>query len=299
MRDDGLSNRIAAELATLIAAGDVDAQSHLTTHALASRFSVSRSPVREALRLLEGQGLVRQEKNRGYFVNPLNARERASALKLNGNVHDAPRAYYALAEDWVRNAIPENVTETLLTERYDLSRSELGAVLTRATAEGWIERKRGYGWKLLPVAKTPEAQTQLYRMRVLLEPAAFLEPTFKPDRPVLERIRHDLERVRDGAHLQWPADRLHAIGVNFHEDLIRMCGNPFLLQAVQRVNRLRRLLEYRSMIDRVRVLEETTEHLGILAPLMEGDLVETSFRMRVHVSRALERKRPAQLGKSR
>lgn len=299
MRDDGLSNRIAAQLAALIAAGEVGAQSHLTTPALADRFSVSRSPVREALRLLEEQGLVRQEKNRGYFVNALNARERASALKSAGNIPDAPRAYYALAEDWVRDAVPEDVTETLLIERYDLSRSELAAILTRATAEGWIERKPGYGWKLLPVAKTPEAQTQLYRMRLLLEPAAFLEPTFKPDRAVLDRIQSDLERVRDGAHLQWPADRLQAIGVNFHEDLIRMSGNPFLLQAIHRVNRMRRLLEYRSMIDRMRVLEETTEHLEILAPLMQGDLVETSFRMRVHVSRALERKRPAQSAHSR
>jgi len=103
-------------------------------------------------------------------------------------------------------------------------------------------------------------------------------------------MRHDLERICDGAHLKWPADRLHDIGVRFHEELMRMSGNPFLYQAVQRVNRMRRLLEYRSIIDRTRVLQESTEHLEILDPIEAGDLVEASFRMRQHIGRALQRK---------
>jgi DNA-binding GntR family transcriptional regulator len=294
VREDGLPTRIAADITSLIASGDMSAETHLTTPSLAERYSVSRSPVREALRLLEDQGIVRQERNRGYFVNPLTARRKAAALKTATPIQSAPRAYYIFAEDWVRDVIPEDVTETFLVERYALSRAELATVLARASAEGWIERKPGYGWRLLPVAKTPEAQAQLYRMRMLLEPAAFLEPSFRFDRDVCARLRADLERIRAGANLAWPADRLHAFGVQFHEDLMRMSGNPFLLQAVQRVNRMRRLLEYRSMIDRARVLEESTEHLDILEPLERGDLVETSFRMRGHVARALDRKRPAQ-----
>ena len=294
MKSDGLPTRIAAELKSLIIAGDMPPMARLTTPALAERFAVSRSPVREALRLLEVQGLVRQELRRGYFVQPLSARIKAGAQRSSNSGHDAPRTYYALAEDWVRDAIPEEVTESYLLERYGIGRAELGVVLTRAASEGWVERKAGYGWRLLPVAKTTAAQEQLYRMRTLLEPAAFLEPTFQLDRPLLQRLRSELERVAAGANLTWPADRLHAIGVGFHEDLIRMSGNPFLLQAVQRVNRMRRLLEYRSMIDRQRVLQETREHLAILEPLERGDLVETSFRMRMHVARALARKRPAQ-----
>jgi DNA-binding GntR family transcriptional regulator len=295
MRDDALPARIAADITARIADGDMAAETHLTTPGLAERYAVSRSPVREALRLLEDQGLVRQERNRGYFVNTLTDKKKSAVLKAAVAIPDAPRAFYALAEDWVCDAVPEVVTEAFLIERYSLSRAELSVILTRATAEGWIARKAGYGWRLLPVAKTPEAQAQLYRMRMLLEPAAFLEPTFQLDRPMLARIRSDLERIRDSAHLSWPADRLHAAGVAFHEDLLRMSGNFFLLQAIQRVNRLRRLLEYRSMIDRDRVRHEASEHLDILDPIERGDLVEASFRMRAHLSRALERKRPSHL----
>ncbi|KRR16079.1 hypothetical protein CQ14_23840 [Bradyrhizobium lablabi] len=290
MKQDALPGRIAAEMASLIAAGDMPAESHLTAQSIADRFSVSRSPVRAAFKMLEGQGLVRQNRNRGYFVKPLTARTKSAAMKSASSNRDGPRAYYALAEDWVRDQIGDEVTETLLLDRYRISRSELTAILTRAVAEGWIERKPGYGWRLLPVAKTAEAQAQLYRVRLLLEPAAFLEPTFRIDRPALDGLRNDLERICDGAYLDWPEDRLHAIGVTFHEELVRMGGNPFLHQAIQRVNRMRRLLEYRSMIDRHRILAETREHLEILAPVAAGDLVEASFLMRRHVARALERK---------
>jgi len=71
---------------------------------------------------------------------------------------------------------------------------------------------------------------------------------------------------------------------------VGMSGNVFLHQAVRRINRMRRLLEYRVMIDRARALQETEEHLDILQTLERGDLVETSFRMRQHVALALERK---------
>lgn len=291
MKSDHLPGRIAADLAAAIMAGDMTAETHLTTQGLADRFLVSRSPVRAALELLETHGLVQQTPNRGYFVRPLTAKTKAGALKLQStNCRDAPEAYYRFAEDWVRDGVAEEVTETFLLDRYAISRAELTAILTRATAEGWIERKAGYGWRLLPVAKTPAAQAQLHRMRSLLEPAAFLEPTFRIDQAVLDRLRTELTRVLEGAHRTWPAERLHGVGVSFHEELIRMSGNPFLLQAVQRVNRMRRLLEYRSMIDRTRVQCETREHLEILEPLVQGDVVETSFRMRRHIASVLERK---------
>ena len=290
MKQDALPGRIATEMASLIASGDMPAEAHLTAQSIADRFSVSRSPVRTALRMLEEKGLVRQSRNRGYFVKPLTARTKSAAMKSASINRDGPRAYYVLAEDWVRDRIDSEVTETFLLDRYRVSRSELAAILTRAVAEGWIERKPGYGWRLLPVAKTPEAQAQLYRMRLLLEPAAFLEPTFTLDRPALERLHNDQERICDGAHLEWPEERLHATGVTFHEELMRMSGNPFLYQAIQRVNRMRRLLEYGSMIDRPRLLVEAREHREILAPVAAGDLVEASFLMRRHIARALERK---------
>ena len=73
---------------------------------------------------------------------------------------DAPPAYYRLAEDWLRDAVPSEATEQFLRERYDLTKGQLAAILNRAAGEGWMERKAGYGWRILPVAKTPDALEQ-------------------------------------------------------------------------------------------------------------------------------------------
>lgn len=62
-------------------------------------------------------------------------------------------------------------------------------MLMPAAREGWAERKQGYGWRFLPVAKTPEALEQIYRLRMLIEPAAMLEPGFRLDRKILEQQR--------------------------------------------------------------------------------------------------------------
>src|SRR5262245_26241076 len=58
MSQDALPSRIAAEIATMIIAGDLAAEDRLTTQSLSERFAVSRTPVRGALMLLEQQGLV-------------------------------------------------------------------------------------------------------------------------------------------------------------------------------------------------------------------------------------------------
>ena len=54
----------------------------------------------------------------------------------------------------------------------------------------------------------------------------------------------DIERL--------PAERLLSAGTEFHEELIKLSRNPFYVQALERVDRLRRLIDYRSLIDRQR-----------------------------------------------
>jgi len=293
---DGLASRIANEIAGLISTGEIGPHSRLNTQKLADRFAVSRTPVREALALLERTGVVEQQPNRGYFTTrkaPPVSRSRGQKTVL---LDSAPDAYYRLAEDWLRDAVPESLTEQYLKERYGLTKAQLSNVLSRAVSEGWMERKTGYGWRLLPVAKTPEAMEQIYRFRLAIEPIALLEPTFRLNHDIVTRLRSTLQTMLDGAIDTWPTERLHGIGVEFHEELIKMSGNPFFAQALARVNRLRELLEYRSMVDRKRLGQETVEHLEILELAMKGELVEASYAMRRHIGNAILRKRPRQRG---
>lgn len=62
---------VVAELRRMIRQGDLRPGANIPQEALADRLSVSRLPVREALKVLEGEGQVEYVPHRGYFVAKL------------------------------------------------------------------------------------------------------------------------------------------------------------------------------------------------------------------------------------
>ncbi|WAJ28850.1 hypothetical protein [Antarcticirhabdus aurantiaca] len=108
------------------------------------------------------------------------------------------------------------VSEQMLRERYVLTKAQISDILVRATREGWAERKQGYGWRLLPVAKTPKAFEQIYRFRMLIEPAAMLEPDFRVDPKIIAELRRIQERMLESDVERLPAERLLDNGSIFH-----------------------------------------------------------------------------------
>jgi DNA-binding GntR family transcriptional regulator len=59
---------VLGELRRAILTGELAPGQQVRQEGLAERFGVSRVPVREALKILEGEGLVSYEPHRGYFV---------------------------------------------------------------------------------------------------------------------------------------------------------------------------------------------------------------------------------------
>ncbi len=290
MRSSELSVRISRRLTHDIASGAIAAGQHVGTQQVADRYGVSRTPVREALSTLEGAGLLKRQANRGYFVPNGIAETAQQWLEDQNKATIDP--YQMLANDWLVNKLPEEVTEQYLRQTYGWTKSRVNEILLRANREGWVERKAGYGWRFLPVAKTPEAFDQIYRFRLSIEPAAMMEPTFALDRKVLDEQRRLQDQMLDTDLGGVPDETLLANGSTFHEEIIQLSGNPFFLMSLQRVNRMRRLMEYRAKIDRGRLVEQCTEHLEILDLLESGDVVGASYKMRQHLSGALKRKSP-------
>jgi DNA-binding GntR family transcriptional regulator len=285
-----LAHFLARKILDEITLGRIEVGQHLSAQRLADRFGVSRSPVREALQLLSIEGFTEQKANRGFFARNALPTAAAAPGQERSLPFDPPSTYQGIADDWLANRIPADVTEQMLRARYDLTKAQLGAILLRAAREGWAERKPGYGWRLLSVAKTPEAFEQIYRFRMLIEPAAMLEPTFQIQRAVTADLRAIQQRMLDSDIERLGGERLLDNGSRFHEDLIRFSGNPFFHQALVRVNRMRRLMEYRSHVDRRRLYTQCSQHLEILDLLEQGDVVEASSFMRRHLGGALAQK---------
>jgi len=287
-----LAQNIAREIAHLVMSGELAVGAHLRTQQLADKFGVSRSPVREAMEILSQQGLLEQRENRGFFIR------QGPVASLDDAVSDVPKPfeisdeYQRLAEDWLTDRIPAEVTEQMLRDRYAITKTQLSDILMRAAREGWAERKQGYGWRFLPVAKTPEAFEQIYRFRMVIEPAAMLDPGFLLDRKIIDEQRRIQSRMIETDIHRLPAERLLHNGSLFHEELIKMANNPYFHSSLVRVNRMRRLLEYRSRVNRERLFEQCEEHLAMLDLLQRGEIAEASYAMRRHLSGALSRKSP-------
>src|SRR5690606_27301627 len=162
-----LALQIAKAITNAIVAGDIAEGEHMSAQKLADRFSVSRSPVREALQLLAAEGYAVQEPHKGFFAR-LNPVSEAAANATRELPFEAPNTYQRMADDWLSDRLPAEVTEQMLKERYGLTKAQLSDILMRAAREGWAEPKPGYGWNLLPVAKTPEAFEQAYRFRMVI-----------------------------------------------------------------------------------------------------------------------------------
>jgi DNA-binding GntR family transcriptional regulator len=281
-------SQIVQALAEDVSAGALSAGAHLSAQRLADRFGVSRFPIGQALRVLADHGVVTPAPRRGFFV----AREgRQPALMLAG--HRQPEGlaaiYFAIAEDRVAGRLPDTMSEAALRERYGVTRGQLSQLLDRIAAEGWAERRAGYGWRFSSVLTTPDALEQTYRLRLAIEPASLLEPGYRLDPAVAVQCRTVEENMLSGGIETASTDALYERGVRYHEAIVGAAGNPFMLEALQRVNRVRRLLVYRSLVDRQRFYRQAREHLAMLDLLEAGRQEEASVAMRAHLNEVMQK----------
>ena len=150
-----LHARILDSLREDILSGALIEGTALRQDQLASRYGASRIPVREALLQLEGEGLVRQQANRGYTVSKLSLAEISEEFDLRA----------MLEADLIMRAIP-------LMKRQHLS-----------DAREVLDRLEGKGGKIVDAREWGE-QNWLFH-RLLLEPAG---------RERTLRIIHNLHR---------------------------------------------------------------------------------------------------------
>ena len=72
---NSLHHEVAAQLRERIFAGELVPGAFLDEVALAGQMDISRTPLREALKVLTAEGLVRHEPRRGCFVNQVTAKD--------------------------------------------------------------------------------------------------------------------------------------------------------------------------------------------------------------------------------
>ena len=122
---------------------------------------------------------------------------------------------------------------------------------------------------------------------MIIEPAAILEPTFRVDPALFEKVRRQQMQLLDGGIERWTAAERFRAGADFHEAIVECSGNRFLFDALRNVNQLRRVIEYHSQTgstqDRTRMRRQCEEHLVLLDLLEAGERMEASHMLRQHL----------------
>ncbi|WP_019140115.1 GntR family transcriptional regulator [Noviherbaspirillum massiliense] len=270
---------IAAQIVEIIQSENLAVGTHLPAQMLADRLRVSRQPVNDALGTLCEKGILYREPNRGYFL----AKKPLQPVAKLAEEDVVTAVYFRIAEDRLRGQLPDEFTESMLKQRYNLTATQLSSVLARIAQEGWAEKKPGYGWMFSSMLTSSESLVQSYRLRLALEPAALLEPGYRLNPQALERCKSAEYHLLEGGIETDTADQLHDRGVRFHETLVEASGNPFFIDTIKRVNRVRRLLSYRSMLDRSRYKQHCKQHLHILELLEKERNEEASEAMAAHL----------------
>lgn len=109
---------VLVELRQLILSGEMAPGSQIVQDAIAERLGLSRVPVREALKILEGEGQVTYHAHHGYYVTKLDVNELLETYRIRA----------LLEADCVRLAVPNLGPE-------DLARAE-AAIDEMADAAG-------------------------------------------------------------------------------------------------------------------------------------------------------------------
>ncbi|MFZ6042822.1 FCD domain-containing protein [Vibrio natriegens] len=281
--------KVPAQIIEYISTQKLDVGAHLSAQVLANHLSLSRTPVNKALALLEQKGVVTRQPHKGYFVGttinePLDNFLAELDIKLEGSLDSV---YFQIAEDRLQGLLSDEFSEQQIKKRYSLTSSQLQNVLSRISEEGWASKKPGYGWVFSPMLTTPDSLIQTYRLRLALEPAALLEPGYYIEPSVINRCREIETEILDKGIDAFSVEQLHQRGVYFHHALVEASGNPFFVETLSRIHRVRRLLSYRSMQDRQRYREHAQQHLEILDLLEQNKNVEASEVLKKHLENTI------------
>lgn len=281
-----LQLRLARKIVRSIHEGSLFEGDHLREQELSEMFGVSRTPIRAALGFLTHLNLVEKRTNRGFFVTA-NSADCLSFLESSPKTDDE-QIKEAIAKDWFDGMISKEVSEGEIRKRYGLGRLTAQRILNSLSEEGVVSRMAGYGWQFEPTLNSSKAHDESYDFRIIVETSGILCPTFLYD-AVAGKIQLEKHKeVLQTDETDWNATDLFRLDADFHNFVARCSNNRFIIQTVHHQNRLRRLLEYNSLLNTGRLVASSKEHITILRNLARNNRDGAASAMEKHLQKAKE-----------
>ena len=157
---NSLHDEVAAKLRDRIFAGDLAPGRFIDEPALCAELSISRTPLREALKVLAAEGLVRHEPRRGCFVSEITERdldeifpviallEGRCAFEAANNATDADLA----ALEQLHDRLQRSAKAKRITEYYETNYAIHEAIIVLANNR-WLAQVIGDLRKIVKLAR--------------------------------------------------------------------------------------------------------------------------------------------------
>ncbi|BAK66565.1 putative GntR family transcriptional regulator [Sphingobium sp. SYK-6] len=213
--ESALSDRMVQLIRRAIMRGGLQPGAHLSQTGLAEEYSVSKVPVREALKQLHAEGLLQHDRNRGYFVTRLSRGEARQLYKLrrwleaellrsarwpNATEIKKLKAYFEIISRPLSPGKREIWLEALTAARELIFSLSPEKILLREAMRLWTLTDRFRA--LLPDEESATGEKALYDALVMKDRDTLLA-AHSADR---DRIEHLLEEVFDSLPGYWTAD---------------------------------------------------------------------------------------------
>ena len=272
---------LAQRILEAVRRGGFRAGDRLAEQQVASLCNVSRTPVRAALRLLAGQGVVRWEKASGFtlLIDPAGTIEAAAELPSA----EEDRLAESILRDRAARRLDDTVTASGLSRRYSVDRRTVLKSLRILEAGNWIEKAPGQSWLFHAAHEGPEAHAESYDYRLMLEPAALLSPGFRLDEAQATALRLGMETLLASPEFSFDIREFQRLDLEFHGLIASGSSNRFVGQALIDHMKLRSLPGALSGVNVFRLKQSAREHLAILDQLEARQFEAAADLMRLHL----------------
>ncbi len=272
---------LAQRILEAVRRGGFRAGDRLAEQQIASLCSVSRTPVRAALRLLAGRGVVRWEKDAGFTlaIDPAGAVEAAAELPSA----DEDRLADSILRDRAARRLNDTVTASSLAKRYSSDRRTVLKSLRILESQNFVEKAPGQSWLFRAAHEGPEALAESYDYRLLLEPAALLTPGFVLDEALASALRLGMEAQLSSPEASFDVREFQRLDLDFHGMIAHGSANRFVGSALADHLKLRRLPGALHGVNVFRLKQSTREHLAILDQMEARQFEAAADLMRLHL----------------
>ena len=291
--------RIRDVLLDAIAAGRLPKGALLLEGPVATVFSSTRTPVRQAFALLEAAGLIRRFDGRGFLVGQGRSGPKRVALtaEMLGLDEEAPGLRKAPAWEAIYESLEREMVHISVFGRHRINEVELARArgvgrqvardaLTRLEALGIVEKDERMRWTLVPLDEN--RMRDLHDIRLALEPMALARaaPFIPPaERQAMTRRLEEALTVYPGLSVETMDD----LETDLHITCLGYCPNRELLIALRRARFMLNVSKHIIGVSHRMPANEPfiAEHLAVFRALDVDDTARAAETLRHHISVSL------------